>query len=191
MALQGSPGWCTSGRSESAEVDAYNTQSAIALVRQHIDYAHWFDLSKEEIIAKNIRKVQYISCMNNTAGSFEVNPRLQRHFATFAVGFPGPTSLLTIYQTFLDGHLKKFASEVQQLSSNLINAALVLHTGCVKAFRKTAKNFHYEFNLRHLSNVFQGLLSAIDRFDEAPKSSSFGSMSLSAYTAICSSTQMI
>lgn len=27
-------------------------------------------------------------------------------------------------------------------------------------FRKTAKNFHYEFNVRHLTNVFQGLLTA-------------------------------
>ena len=27
-------------------------------------------------------------------------------------------------------------------------------------FRKTAANFHYEFNVRHLTNVFQGLLTA-------------------------------
>lgn len=27
-------------------------------------------------------------------------------------------------------------------------------------FRKTAQNFHYEFNVRHLTNVFQGLLQA-------------------------------
>jgi len=28
------------------------------------------------------------------------------------------------------------------------------------SFRKTAQNFHYEFNVRHLTNVFQGLLQA-------------------------------
>lgn len=27
-------------------------------------------------------------------------------------------------------------------------------------FRKTAANFHYEFNMRHLTNVFEGLLKA-------------------------------
>lgn len=27
-------------------------------------------------------------------------------------------------------------------------------------FRKTAANFHYEFNIRHLTNVFEGLLKA-------------------------------
>ena len=28
------------------EVDLYGTQSAIALLRQHIDYGHWYDISK-------------------------------------------------------------------------------------------------------------------------------------------------
>eukprot|EP00516_Mucochytrium_quahogii_P000925 CAMPEP_0203746968 /NCGR_PEP_ID=MMETSP0098-20131031/2236_1 /ASSEMBLY_ACC=CAM_ASM_000208 /TAXON_ID=96639 /ORGANISM=" , Strain NY0313808BC1" /LENGTH=4160 /DNA_ID=CAMNT_0050635227 /DNA_START=190 /DNA_END=12669 /DNA_ORIENTATION=+ len=140
------------------EVDEYNTQDAIALVRQHIDYGHVYDRVK--LTPKTIQNCQYIACMNHTAGSFSVNARLQRHFATFAIGFPGPTSLLTIYQTFLDGHLKRFDDSVKALSSNLINGALGIHTEVVNKFRKTAVNFHYEFNIRHLSNVFQGLLVA-------------------------------
>jgi dynein heavy chain len=37
-------------------------------------------------------------------------------------------------------------------------------------FRKTAQNFHYEFNVRHISNVFQGLLvSAPDQFKTPEK----------------------
>ena len=48
-----------------------------------------------------------VSCMNPTAGSMQINPRLQRNFALFAIGLPGPMSLMTIYQTFLDGHLKR------------------------------------------------------------------------------------
>lgn len=46
----------------------------------------WYDRSK--LTPKVINNVQYISCMNPTAGSFVINPRLQRHFVTFAVGFP-------------------------------------------------------------------------------------------------------
>ena len=150
------------------EVDAYNTQSAISLVRQQIDYGGWYDMAK--IQKRHIMKCQYMSCMNPTAGSFEINPRLQRHFTAFAIGFPGPTSLLTIYQTFLDGHLKYFSEEMQGLSSNLINAALGLHTAVSRTFRKTAANFHYEFNVRHLANVFQGLLvSKPDEFKSIEK----------------------
>ena len=118
------------------ELDPYNTQSAIALVRQHLDYGHWYDPSNPQKGARNVMNCQYVACMNQSAGSFVVNPRLQRHFATFAVGFPGATSLLTIYQTFLDGHLARFRPEVQAISSTLINAALGLHTAVSKAFRK-------------------------------------------------------
>ena len=44
---------------------------------------------RNKLCPKDIHSVQYIACMNPTAGSFTINPRLQRHFATFAVSFPG------------------------------------------------------------------------------------------------------
>lgn len=150
------------------EVDAYGTQSAIALLRQHMEYEHCYELQKMTL--KNISNTQVVSCMNPTAGSFAIDPRLQRWFATFAMGLPGPTSLLTIYQTFLDGHLQNFTDEVKNQSTNLIKAALGLHYMVSSAFRKTATNFHYEFNIRHISNVFQGLLvSTPDNFRTADK----------------------
>ena len=42
--------------------------------------------------------------------------------------------------------------------NNLIKRALGLHASVSGTFKKTAANFHYEFNIRHISNVFQGLL---------------------------------
>eukprot|EP00981_Chlorochromonas_danica_P012313 scaffold4815_cov184-Ochromonas_danica.AAC.1 len=142
------------------EVDLYGTQSAIALLRQHIDYGHWYDIQK--LTLKTVDDCQYISALNPTAGSFTVNPRLQRHFSCFSVGMPSASSLLTIYQTFLDGHLvsQGFNATVQAISSTLIKGALAVHKEVSETFRKTAANFHYEFNIRHLANIFQGLLVA-------------------------------
>ncbi|OQR95645.1 dynein heavy chain, partial [Thraustotheca clavata] len=137
-------------------VDPYNTQSAIALLRQLIDYNHWYDRTK--FTQKQLTDCQFVSCMNPAAGSFQINPRLQRHFITFAFALPNATSLLSIYQTFLDGHFADFNEDIKRLSSTLLKGALALHTQITAAFRKTAANFHYEFNLRHLSNVFQGIL---------------------------------
>ena len=98
--------------------------------------------------------------MNPTAGSNNVNPRLQLRFVAFAMGFPGAMSLLTIFQTFLDGHLKQgFSEEIQSMCVNIINATLDLHNGVCDNFKKSAINFHYEFNVRHLASVFEGLLS--------------------------------
>ena len=138
------------------EVDPYDTQSAIALLRQHLEYEHVYDLTKLNI--KNISNTQLVACMNPTAGSFEINPRLQRWFATFAIGLPETMSLHTIYLTFLTGHLKRFDDSIQHIAKDLVRGAVNLHKDVMVNFRKTAQNFHYEFNIRHISNVFQGLL---------------------------------
>ena len=144
------------------EVDPYNTQSAIALLRQHVDYGHWYDRAR--LTSKAVEDCQYVAAMNPTAGSFTINPRLQRHFATFAVGLPGSTSLMQIYSTFLNGHLAHFAGglagAVGSVGIKLIQGALGVQADATKAFRKTVANFHYEFNIRHLSAVFQGLLAS-------------------------------
>uniref|UniRef100_K3W732 AAA+ ATPase domain-containing protein n=1 Tax=Globisporangium ultimum (strain ATCC 200006 / CBS 805.95 / DAOM BR144) TaxID=431595 RepID=K3W732_GLOUD len=142
------------------EVDPYNTQSAISLLRQVMEYRHWFD--RQKLQTQNILNTQVVAGMNPTAGSFLIDPRLQRHFCTFAMGMPEAPSLVTIYETFLGGHLSSFCDELSnvQFSNALIKAALSLHTSVVNTFRKTAANFHYEFNVRHLSNVFQGLIAS-------------------------------
>jgi len=141
-------------------LDKYNTQSAIELMKEKQDYGHWYDRSKISI--KDIGNTQYLCCMNPTAGSFIVNPRLQRHFWTCAVPFPEQAALHTIYQTFMRGHFERlpFKSVVQEAVGGVNKAALSLHSMVVSSFRKTASNFHYEFNIRHMSGVFAGLLQA-------------------------------
>nr|SYZ35238.1 PtDNAH9b [Paramecium tetraurelia] len=140
------------------QLDPYDTQTAIALLRQHADYGHWYDLSKLSL--KDIINTQTIAAMNPSAGSFFVNPRYQRHFWTVSIPIPDNESLFLIYNTFLSGHLKRFKPAVSENGPAIIKAALQLHTSVIQNFRKTAINFHYEFNLRHISNVIQGLLLA-------------------------------
>lgn len=91
--------------------------------------------------------------MSDTSTLFVSSP--QRHFVSHSVGFPSPTSLITIFQTFLDGHFNSFDEEVKALVSPLVNAALAVHAAVTTTFRKSAKNFHYDFSLRHLASVVQ------------------------------------
>eukprot|EP01028_Stygiella_incarcerata_P003513 TRINITY_DN1708_c0_g1_i1.p1 TRINITY_DN1708_c0_g1~~TRINITY_DN1708_c0_g1_i1.p1 ORF type:complete len:4499 (-),score=1316.34 TRINITY_DN1708_c0_g1_i1:2775-16271(-) len=139
-------------------VDQYGTQSPIALMRQYIDYSHWYDRKKWSL--KEVQNCQFVAGMNPTAGSFEVNPRLQRHFSTIAIGMPSETSLAVIYGNILGGHLTRFAKSVAEMKDRIVKAALFLHKKTCEVFLKTAIKFHYEFNLRHLANVFEGLLKA-------------------------------
>lgn len=94
------------------QLDAYNTQSAIALLRQHLDHSHWYDITKPIPILKEIRNTLVIAAMNPTSGSFFVNPRYQRHFWTASVSFPESSSLTIIYETFLRGHFSKFKPSI-------------------------------------------------------------------------------
>jgi len=132
--------------------DPYDTQNAIALLRQHRDYEHWYD--KGKLTLKDIKSTQLVAAMNPTAGSFMVNPRLQRHFWLLAVGFPEQSSLQTIYSAYLNKHFSKFKGTIQEQIGPIIKGTLQLHSEVERCFRKTAQNFHYEFNVRHLTNVF-------------------------------------
>ncbi|NXF34813.1 DYH9 protein, partial [Nyctibius bracteatus] len=140
------------------EVDAYGTVQPHTLIRQHLDYGHWYDRTKLSL--KEITNVQYVSCMNPTAGSFTINPRLQRHFCVFALSIPGQDALSRIYSTILMQHLTSgnFSETVQKSAQQLIALALGLHQKVAATFLPTAVKFHYVFNLRDFSNIFQGLL---------------------------------
>ncbi|XP_070251371.1 dynein axonemal heavy chain 9 isoform X5 [Myotis yumanensis] len=140
------------------EVDAYGTVQPHTLIRQHLDYGHWYDRNKLSL--KEITNVQYVSCMNPTSGSFTINPRLQRHFSVFVLSFPGADALSSIYSSILTQHLRlgNFPASLQKSTPQLINLALTFHQKVATTFLPTAIKFHYIFNLRDFANIFQGIL---------------------------------
>ena len=65
-------------------------------------------------------------------------------------------STQVIYDTFLNGHLSRgFADEVLALKDSVIKGAMNLHGEVMQKFRKTAANFHYEFNIRRRLSVLE------------------------------------
>ncbi|XP_043549538.1 dynein axonemal heavy chain 11 isoform X1 [Chiloscyllium plagiosum] len=142
------------------EVDAYGTVQPHTLIRQHLDYSHWYD--RQKLVLKEIHNCQYIACMNPTAGSSSINMRLQRHFSVFAVNFPGADALATIYSNILNAHFQEhsFTHSVIKIVHTVVQAAICLHQKMTQNFLPTAIRFHYIFNLRDLSNIFQGILFA-------------------------------
>ncbi|KAL1403957.1 hypothetical protein pipiens_005505 [Culex pipiens pipiens] len=144
------------------EVDTYGTVQPHTLIRQFMDYRHWYDRTK--LTLKDIHNCQFVSCMNPTAGSFTIDPRLQRHFCVFAVSFPSGDPLYHIYYSILSQHLanplNKFSLPTQKICAALVSCALTLHQRMGQTFLPTAIKFHYVFNLRDLANIFQGMLFA-------------------------------
>ncbi|TMW58214.1 hypothetical protein Poli38472_011802 [Pythium oligandrum] len=150
-----------------ASVEPYGTQTAMALLRQFMDYNAWYD-RQDLSIKKTIQDVQFMACMNAKAGSFTVNPRLQRHFATFAVHMPSKGDLTTIYLTLLTQHVQNFADKLKKLVPPIIQATLDLYQDVKRQFVPCATKFHYVFSLRELSAIFQGL--TLTRADAFPSS---------------------
>ncbi|KAM9308794.1 LOW QUALITY PROTEIN: dynein axonemal heavy chain 11 [Gastrophryne carolinensis] len=142
------------------EVDKFGTVQPHALVRQHLDYGHWYERQKMSL--KEVYNCQYVACMNPTAGSFTINRRLQRHFTVFAVNFPSNDALEAIFAKILSFHLQQhsFHPSILRTGPTVIQAAMWLSHKMVQNFLPTAIKFHYIFNLRDIANIFQGILFA-------------------------------
>ncbi len=144
------------------QVDKYGTQQPIALLRQLFDYAGWY--SRDKLTWRDIQNCQVISCLNPTAGSFYIDPRLQRSYCTYAVQMPAPDSLTTIFQSILRGHFEVFSPEIQKCVNSFVSATIEIQGLVANTFFPTALKFHYVFNLRDVGNIFEGLLRSEPAF---------------------------
>ncbi|OQS01914.1 dynein heavy chain [Thraustotheca clavata] len=140
-------------------VEVYGTQTPLELLRQYMDYGGWYDRS-EVGCKKTIQDVQIVSCMNHKAGSFTINPRLQRHFSTFGVLFPTKAECYALFGTVFLHHIQSFSDAVKKIASGIVVASIDLHNDIREHFVPTALKCHYSFNLRDLSFLFQSLVSA-------------------------------
>ncbi|EDV95038.1 GH23822 [Drosophila grimshawi] len=145
------------------EVDAYGTVQPHTIMRQFMDYRQWYD--RQRLQLKDIRHCQFAACMNPTAGSFTIDPRLQRHFCVFSVAPPGEETLHYIYSSILNNHLEQplqgFSKEIRSIGNLLVKVGIALHRRVEYAFLPTAIKFHYIFNLRDLTNIYQGVVNCV------------------------------
>ena len=89
------------------------------------------------------------------AGAFNILDRLQWHYGVFACNMPEKSDLQLIYGQILGGHLSQFSREVQSFREPLTHATIELHGAVTKQFLPTAIKFHYQWNLREMSNIIQ------------------------------------
>eukprot|EP01046_Picozoa_sp_COSAG06_P029046 COSAG06_NODE_2665_length_6474_cov_19.662745_2_plen_1866_part_01 len=147
-------------------VDKYNTQEPIAFLRCFVDYEMTYE--REKLGPRKVKNCDIVTSMNPTAGSFVVDGRFQRQFATFSCQLPPGSSLTIIYGSILDCHLADFDSEIAPVGKAIVAAACELQALVAETFLPSAVKFHYIFNLRDISNVFGGLLRSEARFCSTP-----------------------
>lgn len=146
--------------------DKYGTQEAIALLQQHVGYGYWYDRIK--IVQKEVVDVRYVGAMNPKSGTFTILDRLLRHFAVFSTNMPDRADLVSIYGQILQSHMHMFSRDIRDtLSTLLTNATIELHSTISKVFFPTAVKFHYQWNMREMFNIFQGLCKANHKLHNA------------------------
>ena len=149
-------------------VDTYGTQQPIALLKMLIDRRGLYDRGKE-LNWKNIRDLKFVGAMGPPGGARNpVDPRYISLFNVFEIEFPSKDSLERIYENILSKQLASIDAELQPWSKKFTAMTLELYATIVEKLPPTPKRFHYVFNLRDLSRIYQGLLlSTPDKFPTA------------------------
>ena len=137
-------------------VEEYGTQTPVELLRMHADYGSWYD-RVDLSLRKQIVDCQFIAAQNHKAGSFSVLGRYQRHFCALGCQSSSDADLSSIFASILDSHLESFASSVQKAGKSVVEGTLAIHREMAQRFLPSAVKFHYNFNMRDLASVFQGL----------------------------------
>ncbi|XP_052023863.1 dynein axonemal heavy chain 10 [Apodemus sylvaticus] len=147
------------------KVDEYGTQQPIALLKLLLEKGYLYDRGKE-LNCKSIRDLGFVAAMGKAGGGRnEVDPRFLSLFSVFNVPFPSEESLHLIYYSILKGHTSTFNESISGVSRKLTFCTLTLYKNIVQDLPPTPSKFHYIFNLRDLSRVFNGLiLTNPDRF---------------------------
>ncbi|XP_019715984.1 dynein heavy chain 10, axonemal-like [Hippocampus comes] len=147
------------------KVDSYGTQQPIALLKLLLDRGGLYDRGKE-LTYKTLKDLGFIAAMGIAGGGRnEVDPRFLSLFSVFSIPFPAVESLHLIYSSIIKGHTKHFEDAVQKVCDKVTLCTLELYNSLVKELPPTPAKFHYIFNLRDLSRVYNGLtLTQPDRF---------------------------
>ena len=86
-------------------------------------------------------------------------------YNVFNVTFPSKDAIQKIFSSLLTKHLQEFHENMIATVDQIVQATLQLYFVCLEKLPRTPLKFHYIFNLRDISRVFEGLyLSTLDKF---------------------------
>ncbi|CAL8466541.1 g6077 [Coccomyxa elongata] len=151
-------------------VNEWGDQVTNEIVRQLLEQGGMYSLEKPIGDMRYIIDTRFVAAMNMPGGGKNDIPnRLKRQFCIFYVPPPPPAAVNSIFGALVQGRFdaSRFGTDVVELASKLVPATLALWNKVAAKMLPTPAKFHYLFNMRELSKVFQGLLLADPtRFDK-------------------------
>lgn len=139
-------------------VETYGAQPPVELLRQFLDFKGLYERDKFYWIdIENV--LLFVGAAPPGGGRAVVTPRFTRHFNVLCMPPASENALNLIFSSILTGFLNiGFDPEIQKMCSGAVSATIEIYRKVSEELLPTPAKFHYTFNLRDISKVFQGIL---------------------------------
>lgn len=139
-----------------------------------------YDRNPTSLAWKKVVDVQTVGCLPPPGGANnQLDPRFVSLFCTLNIAMPNEEAITHIYQSILSQHLKQAQFKFDQgsddsnnmaidhFSQRLTQTTIKIYKDIQKSLSPTPSRFHYLFNLRDISRVYEGMLMSNNNYNRA------------------------